>query len=207
MIFITRELYKEYKNDLPKLKERIKKQNKMSQILFYEEEDINDTEIDQLIVALSVRDLFDEIRNAYYFTADGLIYNITNTLKSVYKQLKLNENEFKCIPLYVTALYDMAILNCWNENSSLNDLICAIEVETNIEVEETLTEKLIGTEYYNVSPIGKAINSFYRNHDSLVKNLYTLPDIKEGKSVREEKLYPLEDMFVFSSRILIEEGE
>lgn len=135
MIFITRELYKEWKNKGKDIFEEINNMNKRSNVLFPEESKLmNDYDILKIMLELEMKDFLLDVRDSYYFDAEGFIYEATRRL--VYFHSVIDERIKKhngngpflfinkeLIPLLVTAIYDISIYNCWNDNNSLEDLI------------------------------------------------------------------------------------
>ena len=144
MIFITQELYKEWKNKDKDIFNEIRKMNERSSILYFSEHQLlNDYDILNIILELEMKDLMTDVKNSYYFDTEGFIYEATKRLIKFNNMLDKRRKKHPAglpflftdkslIPLIVTALYDITVFNCWNDHRSLYDLICYIDVDENL---------------------------------------------------------------------------
>lgn len=148
MIFITQELYKEWKSKKQDIFEEINNMNKRSNVLFPDEAKLlNDSNILNMILELEMKDLLLDIRDSYYFDTEGFIYEATRRLvkftdlidrrKNIPSDYAVLSVEKGLIPLLVTAIYDISVLNCWNDHKSLYDLIYYLD-STGISVKDTV---------------------------------------------------------------------
>ena len=135
MISITQELYKEWKKRNKDIFNEIRNINKRGNSLFPEDADtLTDYDILNIMLELEMKDFLLDVKNSYYFNAEGFIYEATNRLlnfhnflvkkrKSSPSGLTFLFTDRELIPLVVTALYDITVLNCWNDHKSIEDLI------------------------------------------------------------------------------------
>ena len=131
MIFITQELYKEWKNKDKDIFNEIRKMNERSSVLYFSEHQLlNDYDILNIILELEMKDLMTDVKDT------KRLIKFNNMLDKRRKKhpagLPFLFTDRSLIPLIVTALYDITVFNCWNDHRSLYDLICYIDVDENL---------------------------------------------------------------------------
>lgn len=144
MIFITRELYKEWKNKNKDIFNEISNMNGRSSALYFSEHQLlNDYDLLNITLELEMKDLMVDVKNSYYFDTEGFIYEATKRLIKFNNMLDKRREKHPAgipflytdrslIPLIVTALYDITVFNCWNDHRSLYDLICYLDIDGNL---------------------------------------------------------------------------
>lgn len=154
MIFMTREHYKEWKNKNKDIFEEIDRMNKRSNALFPDEEKmVTDYDILKIMLELEMKDFILDVRDSYYFDTEGFIYEATKRLLKFTMVLdqrrKKQRNSLPflfvdklLIPLLVTAIYDISVYNCWNDNRSLYDLICHLDATNEDILDPDLDQKI-----------------------------------------------------------------
>ena len=136
MIFITQELYKEWKKRNKDIFNEIRNINKRSNSIFPEDADtLTDYDILNIMLELEMKDFLLDVKNSYYFDAEGFIFEATNRLLNFHNLLEKKRKsrpsnnlpflftDRELIPIVVTALYDITVFNCWNDHRSIADLI------------------------------------------------------------------------------------
>lgn len=153
MIFITRELYKEWKNKGKDIFKEINNMSKRSNVLFPDEAKLlNDSNILNMILELEMKDFLLDVRDSYYFDTEGFIYKATKRLLDFTAFIEKRENvksdyavlsvDKTLIPLLVTAIYDIAVFNCWNDHRTLYDLIYYLDDTCTPSVKNTIGPEL-----------------------------------------------------------------
>ena len=153
MIFITQELYKEWKNKDKDVFNEIRKMNERSSVLYFSEHQLlNDYDILNIILELEMKDLMTDVKNSYYFDTEGFIYEATKRLLDFTALIEKRENvksnyavlsvDKTLIPLLVTAIYDIAVFNCWNDHRTLYDLIYYLDDTCTPSVKNTIGPEL-----------------------------------------------------------------
>ena len=124
MFFITRDVYK-----------RLKEENKLKDYI----QDIHircnnypmeEYELNPLLLEMELRDLVNDINEAYYYDNLGLLEMIISRMTNM-MSLDVVGVKWSNIPLYATAIYDIVVLHGWNNNCSLGDLLFTIDVSMN----------------------------------------------------------------------------
>ena len=124
MFFITNDVYKKLKatGELRKYIQDISIRTNNYPML---EADLN-----ILLLEMDLRDLVNDINNAYYYDNLGLLNTIVSRMVDMIS-IGTDGVKWENIPLYATAIYDIVVLNGWNNNSSLRDLLFTIDVSDN----------------------------------------------------------------------------
>ena len=124
MFFITNDVYKKLKatGELRKYIQDISIRTNNYPML---EADLN-----ILLLEMDLRDLVNDINNAYYYDNLGLLNTIVSRMVDMIS-IGTDGVKWENIPLYATAIYDIVVLNGWNNNSSLRDLLFTIDLSDN----------------------------------------------------------------------------
>lgn len=124
MFFITNDVYKKLKatGELRKYIQDVSIRTNNYPML---EADLN-----ILLLEMDLRDLVNDINNAYYYDNLGLLNTIVSRMVDMIA-IGTDGVKWENIPLYATAIYDIVVLNGWNNNSSLRDLLFTIDLSDN----------------------------------------------------------------------------
>ena len=135
MIFITQELYKEWKSKGKDIFKEINNMNRKSNAIFPKDRDtLTDYDVLNIMLELEMKDFLLDVKDSYYFDTEGFIYEATSRLMNFHNLLEKKRKSHSSgtlflftdktlIPLVVTALYDITVFNCWNNHRSMSDLI------------------------------------------------------------------------------------
>lgn len=124
MFFITNDVYKKLK-ETGELRKYIQDVSIRTNNYPMLEADLN-----ILLLEMDLRDLVNDINNAYYYDNLGLLNTIVSRMVDMIA-IGTDGVKWENIPLYATAIYDIVVLNGWNNNSSLRDLLFTIDVSDN----------------------------------------------------------------------------
>lgn len=124
MFFITNDVYKKLK-ETGELRKYIQDVSIRTNNYPMLEADLN-----ILLLEMDLRDLVNDINNAYYYDNLGLLNTIVSRMVDMIA-IGTDGVKWENIPLYATAIYDIVVLNGWNNNSSLRDLLFTIDLSDN----------------------------------------------------------------------------
>lgn len=124
MFFITNDVYKKLK-ETGELRKYIQDVSIRTNNYPMLEADLN-----ILLLEMDLRDLVNDINNAYYYDNLGLLNTIVSRMVDMIA-IGTDGVKWENIPLYATAIYDIVVLRGWNGNSSLRDLLFTIDLSDN----------------------------------------------------------------------------
>lgn len=180
MFFITRDVYKRLKEE-NKLKEYIQDIHTRCNNYPMEEYELN-----PLLLEMELRDLVNDINEAYYYDNLGLLEMVISRMINM-SALYVEGVKWDNIPLYATAIYDMVILHGWNGNSSLGDLLFTIDVNMN---------RVLYIEEFGIADmclIAQWIETSYKNMNRPSQSDKVVFNLNPGTIIhRESRLDPVE---------------
>ena len=127
MFFITRDLYRKLRDseDKEALEKYLNKEH-----LRVTNYPIGKGLMEEMIIEMEIRDLVFDIKNAYYITTEGLIYEIIKRFEYLRVNKGLKQVVWENSKLYVAAIIDILMLHGWNGSSSVEDLVVQLDIET-----------------------------------------------------------------------------